>query len=67
MIRLIRLLILMGHRDRLVPNIGRELEKPRVIFVNHPAHIETIPNAGHIFVPSTAIMLTNKKIDAFLE
>ena len=61
------LLILMGDRDRFVPNIGRELEKLRVIFVNHPAHIETIPNAGHIFLPSTAIMLASEKIDAFLE
>jgi pimeloyl-ACP methyl ester carboxylesterase len=61
------LLILMGEQDRFVPNAQREVEKLRGIFTDHRAQVEVIPNAGHIFMPSTAITLASDKINTFLE
>jgi pimeloyl-ACP methyl ester carboxylesterase len=60
-------LILMGEQDRFVPNAKREVEKLRTLFAVRPARVETIPNAGHIFLPTAAIALASEKISAFLE
>ncbi len=61
------LLVLMGEQDRFVPNPQREVETLRALFADHPARVETIPNAGHIFLPSAAVALASDKIEAFLE
>ena len=61
------LLVLMGEQDRFVPNAKREVEKLRALFRDHPARVETIPNAGHILLPTAAIALAVEKINAFLE
>jgi len=61
------LLILMGEQDRFVPNAGREIKKLRQMFANHWARIDTIPDAGHILLPSAAIASAIAKIEAFLQ
>jgi pimeloyl-ACP methyl ester carboxylesterase len=61
------LLVLMGERDRFVPNLNKEVERLRDLLIDHPASVETIPNAGHIFLPSAAVALAAEKIAAFLE
>jgi len=61
------LLVLMGEQDRFVPNAKREIAKLRALFANRPAQVETIPKAGHIFLPTAAIALAVEKISAFLE
>ncbi len=61
------LLILMGDHDRFVPNAPREIAKLRQLFAPQPtAHIEVVPDAGHIFLPSAAIRLASTRIDEFL-
>ena len=62
----IPLLILMGEKDRFVPDAQQEIKKLRSLFANDPAQIETIPNAGHIFLPSAAIAAATAKIEGFL-
>ena len=61
------LLILMGERDGFVPDAAQEVKKLRQMFANRPARVDTIPNAGHIFLPSKAIALASEKIEEFLE
>lgn len=61
------LLVLMGEKDRFVPHAAREIEKLRLLFAHHPAQIEPIANAGHIFLPSAAIDAATAKIEAFLQ
>ena len=61
------LLVLMGEQDRFVPNAKREVEKLRALFADRPAQVETIPKAGHIFLPTAAVTLAIEKISAFLE
>ena len=61
------LLILMGDSDRFVPNAAREIAKLRQLFVNQPtARVESVPGAGHIFLPSMAIKYAAGKIEEFL-
>jgi pimeloyl-ACP methyl ester carboxylesterase len=61
------LLILMGEKDRSVPNAEDEIEKLRHLFANHPAKIITIPNAGHVLLPAAAIAFAAAKIEDFLQ
>lgn len=60
------LLILMGEKDRFVPNAGQEIQKLRTLFANRPAQIEGVADAGHIFLPSAAIASAAARIEAFL-
>ena len=61
------LLILMGARDRFVPDAQKEIAKLRAMFAPQPtAKVDVIPNAGHIFLPSAAIALAVAKIEEFL-
>jgi len=60
------LLILMGEKDRSVSNAAREIEKLRRLFAGHPARIVTIPDAGHVFLPSAAVAFAAKQIEEFL-
>ncbi|HRQ40517.1 MAG TPA: alpha/beta hydrolase [Chloroflexota bacterium] len=60
-------MILMGEKDRFVPDAAAECQKLRSLFAHHPAQIETIANAGHIFLPSTAVATATTKIEAFLQ
>jgi pimeloyl-ACP methyl ester carboxylesterase len=60
------LLILMGEKDRSVPNAAREIEKLRRLFANHPAQVIAIPNAGHVLLSSSAIAFAIGKMEEFL-
>ncbi len=60
------LLILMGEKDRFVPNAQREIEKLRRLFAGRPAQVISIPNAGHVLLPSVAIAFAVSQIEAFL-
>lgn len=61
------LLILMGEDDRFVPDARKEIEKLRIICSDHQgAEIKTIPDAGHVFLPSQAITTATLEIDGFL-
>lgn len=61
------LLILMGEKDRFVPDAGEEIGKLRALFAGRPgARVEGIPDAGHIFLPSAAINAATNRIEAFL-
>jgi pimeloyl-ACP methyl ester carboxylesterase len=60
------LLILMGEKDRFVPNASREIEKLRRLFAGRPAQVVSIPNAGHVLLPSAAIAFAVSQIEAFL-
>ena len=60
-------LILMGEKDRSVPNAAREIEKLRRLFADRPAQVISIPNAGHVLLPSAAIAFAADKIEEFLQ
>jgi pimeloyl-ACP methyl ester carboxylesterase len=59
-------LVLMGDRDRFVPNIGEELAKLRRLFADRPATVITIPGAGHVLLPSASITTAVAEIERFL-
>jgi pimeloyl-ACP methyl ester carboxylesterase len=60
------LLILMGERDRFVPDAAEEIIKLRRLLAKRPARVESIANAGHIFLPSAAIAAATGWIESFL-
>ncbi|OGO32907.1 MAG: hypothetical protein A2Z03_07940 [Chloroflexi bacterium RBG_16_56_8] len=61
------LLILMGDSDRFVANAEREIAALRELFAGHSrAQVMTVPNAGHIFLPSAAIDFACAQIELFL-
>lgn len=59
-------LILMGAQDRFVPNIKCEITRLRELFNDHPATIVAIPYAGHVLLPTTAIVKAVGEIKEFL-
>ena len=62
------ILVLMGARDRFVPDAARELRILRRLFSdNAGARVEAIRGAGHIFLPSRAIGTANVAIGQFLD
>ena len=61
------LLILMGDSDRFVPNAAREIAKLRQLFAQQStARVDSVPGAGHIFLPSMAIKYAAAKLEEFL-
>jgi pimeloyl-ACP methyl ester carboxylesterase len=60
------LLVLMGERDRFVPDAAEEINKLRRLLAGRPARVEAIANAGHIFLPSAAIAAAVGHIEPFL-
>lgn len=59
-------LILMGEQDRFVPDIDDQVRVFRGMFSNRQARIETIPEAGHVLLPSVAISTAVGEIERFL-
>lgn len=49
------LMVLMGENDRFVPDAGEEIAKLRRLLSGDDAEVRTIPEAGHVFLPSDAI------------
>jgi pimeloyl-ACP methyl ester carboxylesterase len=60
------MLVLMGAKDRFVPNAKREIAKLHDLLRGRPARVEVIPRAGHVFLPSAAIALAADRIEAYL-
>ncbi|MGH2899124.1 MAG: alpha/beta hydrolase, partial [Solirubrobacteraceae bacterium] len=61
------MLILMGARDRFVPNASREVAKLRQLLAHQDATVRVIPDAGHVILPSAAIACVVEEIGAFLD
>jgi pimeloyl-ACP methyl ester carboxylesterase len=59
-------LVLMGARDRFVPDIGRETARLRQLLARANAHVESLPGAGHVFLPSAAVARAAGRIEEFL-
>ncbi len=59
-------LFLMGEKDRFVTSAQKEIERLKRLFVDHPATIVSIPNAGHVLLPSQAISTAVSQIEDFL-
>jgi pimeloyl-ACP methyl ester carboxylesterase len=60
------LLVLMGQKDRFVPNVGREVEKLARLFDGRDARVRLVPGAGHVVLPSGAIEFVIREIEGFL-
>lgn len=60
------LLVLMGEKDRFVPNVADEVERLERLFGGRDARIRLIPGAGHVVLPSKAIQFVIREIETFL-
>ncbi|MER8839686.1 alpha/beta hydrolase [Mesorhizobium sp. M0913] len=61
-----RLLILMGAKDRFVPNVQREIHQLRSLLVRRDAKVVAVPGAGHVLLPTSAIGFAVLQIREFL-
>lgn len=59
-------LVLMGARDRFVPDVDREIAALRALFADRPAGVVAIPDAGHVLLPTAAIARAVGEIEGFL-
>lgn len=59
-------LILMGAKDRFIPNIRKELEALDDVLKGRRAKMIAVPNAGHVFLSSSAITFAVTQIEGFL-
>ena len=59
-------LVLMGARDRFVPHINGEIIKLRTLFSGRKVKVVAIPHAGHVLLPSAAIVAAVAQIEGFL-
>jgi len=59
-------LVLIGAKDRFVPDPQREVERLRSLFVGKQVRVEVVPEAGHVLLPTTAIERAAREIEAFL-
>lgn len=60
------LLVLMGARDRFVPDIDREIDTLRSLLAGRNASVRTVADAGHVLLPSSAIAFAAETISEFL-
>lgn len=58
--------ILMGMKDRFVPDAQKEVGKLQQLFASHPETVIPIAGAGHVFLPSTAIASAVEHLEEFL-
>jgi pimeloyl-ACP methyl ester carboxylesterase len=61
------LLVLMGARDRFVPDLQREIEKLRTLLADRPASVVSVPDGGHVLLDSGAVDTAVAEIERFLE
>lgn len=55
--------VLMGAKDRFVPDAGREIARLREIFGDD--RVVVVPGAGHVMLPSAAVDRVVAEIEAF--
>lgn len=60
------MLVLMGEQDRFVPNAGREIEDLKKLLSGRDAQVITVPQAGHVLLPTAAIDFAVVRIAEFL-
>lgn len=60
------LLMLMGERDRFVPNARLEIEELRQLVTGRDARVVGVPASGHVVFPTVAIEFVVSQIEAFL-
>jgi len=60
------LLVLMGERDRFVPNARREIDELRQVVTGRDARVLGVPTAGHVLFPTLAIDFAVLQIEEFL-
>lgn len=61
------LFIMMGEEDRFVPDPDKEIQKLKALFQDkEDFQIQSVPNAGHVFLPSQAIETAIESINQFL-
>ena len=59
-------LVLIGAKDRFVPDPQREVERLRSLFVGKQVRVEVVPEAGHVLLSTAAIDRAAREIEAFL-
>jgi pimeloyl-ACP methyl ester carboxylesterase len=60
------LLVLMGERDRFVPNARLEIDELRRVVARRDARVIAVPTAGHVLFPTLAINFAVLQIAEFL-
>lgn len=60
-------LVVMGAKDRFVPDIRREVRKLNAVLRDKQARVVQISGAGHVLLPRAAIESAANEIEAFLE
>jgi 2-hydroxymuconate-semialdehyde hydrolase len=60
-------LVLLGRKDRFVPDAEAEITKLRAIFAGQPARVEAVPGGGHVLLPSAAIADAAQRMEGFLD
>lgn len=60
-------LVLVGAKDRFVPDPRREVARFRSLFAGKRAVVNVIPDAGHVLLPTAAVDRAVREIEAFLE
>jgi pimeloyl-ACP methyl ester carboxylesterase len=59
-------LVLMGERDRFVPDVRRQIADLRRVFDRDGSKVVAVPDAGHVFLPSAAIAQAVGEMESFL-
>lgn len=60
------MLVLMGERDRFVPDAEKEIEKLRKLLAGRTGRVVPVPDGGHVFLDSAAIDDALAEIEQFL-
>lgn len=60
-------LVLMGKRDRFVPDAGDAFRTLQQLFARPDARVVQVPGGGHVFLPTPAIAYAIRKIHTFLD
>lgn len=60
-------LVIMGEADRFIPDRPLQFSELRAIFERHQDRMVTLPQAGHVLLPTKAIVSAVREIEEFLE
>jgi pimeloyl-ACP methyl ester carboxylesterase len=60
------MLVLMGEKDRFVPNASGEIEALKKLLAGRDADVIAVPGAGHVLLPTPAIDFAVSRIAEFL-
>lgn len=60
-------LVLMGRKDRFVPDAAEEIAKLEALFADRPARVVALGGAGHVLLPSGAVDAAAGRMQEFLD